>query len=358
MKLFPTLSAALLGTALLSACTGTEETPPNLRLLVLTDGGKTLGYANSSETGQTGLQGLVALENGVDIEPLNSGRNFALVQRTGVQNRDVNLQVATSFAAPPFTPVCFTRAAMNALRDRLLALQECPNGPQQLALYRVDGTLVWTALLPTNLVTAPGPDTPPTRLAAGPGDTAVVARAALGGGSEVILVAPRTVGDTTQAVVGTPQPTDSIRDLAAYGSAIYAATDKGVRPLLPTGVPSSDATPVQTAFGTTRYDRLWAGSGSNANLLAAWRDYGQGSGDYLKLWDGRRSAAVNVSYLTELRDVSFALDGRMYALTRTTLGSYDVVLGLTNQASWSPQTHVSGLNDARAVTWVVPGSSD
>lgn len=361
MKRSLTLPATfLVGAALLSACTGTEETPPSLRLIVLNDGGQSLGYANSSETGKTGLQGVITGLQGVSVEYLNSGRNFALVQRTGVENRDVNLALTSSFSDVPFDPVCFKQATMSALRDRLLILQECDNGPQQLALYRADGTLVWTALLPTNLVTVPGPDTPPTRLAVVPGDTAYVARAALGGGSEVIIATPRNTGDPVQdaqANVTYPVGTVSIRDLAPYGTSIYAATDSGVRPLLPGGQPASDTTPVQTAFGTQRYDRLWSGTSGSTSLLAAWRDNVQNAsgGEYLRVWDGRRTDAVNVTYISELRDVTFAIDGKLYALTRTSLSSYDLVLGLSNSASWSPQTHVTGLTDARAVTWVVPG---
>ena len=360
MKRSPTLPIAfLIGAALLSACTGTEETAPNLRLVVLTDGGQSLGYANSSETGKTGLQGLVTSLKGVSLEYLNSGRNFALIQRTGVENRSVNLALTSSFAAVPFDPVCFKQAVMSALRDRLLVLHECDNGPQQLVLYRADGTLVWTALLPTNLVTVPGPDTPPTRLAVIPGDTAYVARAALGGGSEVIIATPRNTGDPVQdrqANVTNPVGTVSIRDLAPYGSGVYAATDSGVRPLRPGGTPETDPSPVQTAFGTQRFDRLWSGTSGNTTLLAAWRDNLQNASgsETLKLWDGRKPEAVNVTYISELRDVTFAIDGKLYALTRTTLSSYDTVLGLANSASWSPQTHVTGLTDARAVTWVVP----
>lgn len=359
MKRSLSFPAVVLGAALLSACTGTEEAPPNLRLLVLHDGGQTLGYANSTETAQTALQGPVSVD-GVDVKYLNNGRNFALIQRTGVENRDPNLALTSTFAAVPFDPVCFSQAAMSALRDRLLVLQECQNGPQQLALYRADGTLVWTALLPTNLVTVPGPDTPPTRIAAAPGDAAYVARAALGGGSEVITVTPRNTGDPVQdaqAVVGNPVGTVSIRDLAPYGTGIYAATDTGVRPLLPGGQPSTDTTAVQTAFGTRRYDRLWNGTSGTTSVLAAWRDNIQNAtgGEYLRLWDGRRTDAVNVTYISEVRDVTFAIDGRLYVLTSTSLSSYDTVLGLSSQLNWSAQTHVTGLTDARAVTWVVPG---
>lgn len=351
IKLLPLTSLCC---ALLVGCTGTEESLPALRLIVLTDGGSTLGYVLNTDLSRSSFQSQKSVVGGVQVDYLNSGRNFALTLQAGVENRDVNLNKVSDFAAPPAP--CLTQSTLNALRDRLLTFSDC-NGTQQLALYRVDGTLVWTALLPTNLVTVPGPDTPPTRIAAGAGDTAVVARADLTGGSEVILVKPNNTGDPVQdatAVVALPVATVSIRDLAAFNTSIYAATDTGVRPLLATGVPDPGSSASVTAFGSTRTDRLWSGSTGGQRLLAAWRDNLQ-SGNFtepLKLWDGALTSAVNVANVTALRDVAFALDGRLYALTSSTLISYDTVLGLA-QGNWSAQTHLGGLNDARQVTWVV-----
>ncbi|MEW6421871.1 MAG: hypothetical protein AB1511_09130, partial [Deinococcota bacterium] len=268
------------------------------------------------------------------------------------------------FAPTGFAATCLTATVMNAQRDRLLTLSQCPNGPQQLALYRPDGTLVWTALLPVFTPPANTSDVPPIRLAltrenvtnVGVVDIGVVARPALAGGSEVIRVAPGAVGNPT-AVASTPVPTPAIRDLApAATGVIYAATDTGIQPLSETGVPNAAAT--LTAFGKTRFDRLWtsASSGANGNQVAAWRDtaLSGNSSEPLRLWNGTTgSSAVTVASIAELRDVTLALDGYLYALTRTDLTRYDTVRGF-QQNAWSPESLLSGLNDARAVAWLVP----
>lgn len=357
MSLRPLTLTALM-CALLSACTGIDEPPPGLRLVVLNNGGSALGYASSTATGKTALSGQVSVTGGVGVQYLNNGNSFALALASGLEQRDVNLAATSAFTAPPFTP-CFKQVVASAARDRLLALSDCSN-VQQLALYRSDGTLVWTALLPTPLVTIPGNDTPPTRLAVQSAERAVVSRAALAGGSEVMLVTPRNTGDPLQdavADVSTPLNTVSIRDLALYGGNVYAATDTGVRALLPSGVPDANASAVQSAFGTQRYDRLWGGSIGSVTLLAAWRSniVSGASSEYLKLWSGSRTTASNVALLSDLRDLTFGIDGRIYALTNRTLSSYDTVLGLADQVSWAAQNHVTGLSDARALTWVVSG---
>ncbi len=78
---------------------------------------------------------------------------------------------------------------MDAARTRLLVLSECSGDVQRLALYRMDGTVVWTATLGT-AVPPEHPDAPPVNIAV-VGDVAVVSRPALGGGSEVVRAAPR-----------------------------------------------------------------------------------------------------------------------------------------------------------------------
>ncbi|MFC5849064.1 hypothetical protein [Deinococcus petrolearius] len=346
---------AVLAAGLLSACTGIVETSPGARLAVLNAGGTSLGYLNTDAV-QGGLQGAVAVEGGVDLATLSGGRALALTRAAGIEQRDVNLENPQAF--PGFTAVpCLTQTAQSAARDRLLTLSQCTaNGPQTLALYRADRSLVWTTTLS---VTPPIPttDTPPTRLAVR-GDTGVVARAALGGGSEVVVVSARSLSDPIQdgtPLVGVPQPTSlSIRDLAPSGDLIYAATDTGVRPLLATGLP--DEQNAVAAFGSARVDRLWAGVSGTRTLLAAWRDNAlSGNGtEPLRLWDGTRTtAAPTVAYFADLRDVTLDLSGNLYALSATTLTGYDTVLGL-NQNTWSGALLLNTLNDARSVTWLVP----
>ncbi|WP_371827098.1 hypothetical protein [Deinococcus sp. QL22] len=338
---------------LLAACTGTEEGLPILRLAVLTNGGTTLQTVTTG-----GISGdpapaefTVPVTGGVSLDTLPGGGRALLTLAAGLESRDANLATPQAFTALPFTPVCLTSTATSAARDRLLTLSACLNGPQQLALYRSDGTLIWTATLPTFTPPIPGPDTPPVRLAV-LGDTGVVARPALGGGSEVLRAAPATLGDPV-ATVTTPLPTPPIRDLAPYGTAILAATDTGVQTLGPTGVPDT-AQPV-AAFGTGRVDRLWTNATGNRSLLAAWRDNTLSgvSSEPLRLWDGVRATAATVAFIDRLRDVTLAPDGNLYALTPFALTRYDTVFGL-QQGNWQPATLLSSLNDARAVTWLVP----
>ncbi|MFC6592354.1 hypothetical protein ACFP81_10345 [Deinococcus lacus] len=227
---------------------------------------------------------------------------------------------------------------------------------QHLALYRTDGTLVWTATLPPAAPPIPSADTPPLSLAV-QGEVGILARPALGGGSEMLRVAPTEVGGTV-ATSSDPVTVPAVRDLAALGTQVYAATDTGVQPLTAQGLPNSAQT--LAAFGPARVDRLWAsqtGSGGR-NLLAAWRDprlLGTAA-QPLRLWDGVSTAensARTAGNFYEIRDLTFAPDGWMYLLTPNELTSYDTVLGL-GQDLWRARTVLSGLQDAQAVTWL-PG---
>ncbi|GGK30849.1 hypothetical protein GCM10008955_25830 [Deinococcus malanensis] len=346
---------------LLAACTGTEESTPNLPLVLLTDGGTTLRTLTPTEdTSSTPFTDVArqTVTGGVSVETLSSGRRFALTRTDGLDSRDLQLATPQPFGTLPFTP-CLRQTATSAARDRLLTLSECQGGPQRLALYRDDGVLVWTALLPTFLPVA-GTDVPPVRLAvvrdtAAERDVAVVSRPRMGGGSEVLRVAPLNTGDTV-AEVSAPLPVPAVRDLVTYaapgGTAqILAATDSGIQPLKTTGEP--DAAAALKAFGTDRYDRLWAGPAGNRPLLAAWRNNVSSTGPLL-LWDGVRATAATVtSFVSDLRDVTITPTGLLYTLSGNTLTRYDTAYGLT-QGNWRVRTVISGLNDARSVTWLVP----
>ncbi|WP_216321431.1 hypothetical protein [Deinococcus aestuarii] len=345
------LALALLLPGLLAACTGTEEVPPALRLAVLEGGGATLRTV-TPDGSAADVSVPLGDNRGVTLDTLPGGTRVALTRSAGIESRDVNLANPVPFAPPPFTPVCLTSTAVSAARDRLLTLSDC-NGRQQLALYRQGGSIVWTANLPVLTVVVFTPETPRTSIAV-IGDRAVVARPALGGGSETIRVAQENTGDLV-AVASTPLTTPVIRDLAPFGGVLYAATDTGIQPLTDVGVPNAAAT--LGAFGAGRVDRLWtsASTGGAANLIAAWRDttLSGNSSEPLRLWDGTRTSAAVVASVAELRDVSFGIDGNLYALTRTDLTRYDTVFGL-QQGNWNPTGLLGGLSDARAVTWLVP----
>lgn len=366
-RLFPL--SLLLPALLLGACTGTEDETPAVRLAVLTDGGSTVRTVTVGGTTSTPLPEDVTVTVGTAtaLDTLPEGNRLALTLPGGIESRDIAVADARAFAPPfqatGFTPPCLRNTVLNAQGDRLLTLSQCEavGGPQQLALYRPNGTLVWRAALRTFTPPPAGADVPPLRLALvreGGVDVAVVARPALAGGSEVLRAAALTTG-TDRATASEPVPTPAIRDLApaAGGSVVYAATDTGVQPLTGAGTP--DATATLTAFGTERVDRLWtsAGSGIGGTLIAAWRDPGTGGSAPLRLWDSAARVstptAATVDSIAELRDVTFAPDGNLYALTRTALTGYDTLFGL-NQGNWGATNRLSGLNDARAVTWLLP----
>lgn len=350
------LTALFLTPALLVACTGTEEDQVALRVALLTDGGATLRSVTpnaDSSSAPVNADQTVPVTGGVTLNSLPSGQRLALTLRTGIESRSSDLAGPQPFAAPPFTPVCLTQTASSAARDRLLTLSQCDNGPQQLALYSAAGTLIWTAPLPTFLPPAPGTDVPPVRLAVS-GDVGVVARPRLGGGSEVLRAALQNTGDTV-AVVSVPLPTPAIRDLVAYNADLLAATDTGVQKLSATGVPDGAAL---AAFGARRFDRLWSGTAGSQNLLAAWRSnvLSNLNAQPLLVWDGNASrAASTVASVADLRDITLAPDGNLYTLTATGLTRYNTALGLQS-GNFTPRVLLTGLNDARAVIWLVPAA--
>ncbi|QFP76008.1 hypothetical protein [Deinococcus sp. AJ005] len=358
---FPTrslvrLTALCLTPALLVACTGTEEPQVALRVALLTDGGATLRTVTpnaDSSSAPVNADKTVPVIGGVTLNSLPSGQRLALTLKTGIESRSSDLADPQPFVTPPFTPVCLIQTASSAARDRLLTLSQCDNGPQQLALYSAGGTLIWTAPLPTFLPPAPGTDVPPVRLAVS-GDVGVVARPRLGGGSEVLRAALQNVGDTV-AVVSDPLPTPAIRDLVAYNAGLLAATDTGVQKLSATGLPDGAAL---AAFGARRFDRLWSGTAGSQNLLAAWRSsvLSNQNAQPLLIWDGNASrAASTVASVADLRDITLAPDGNLYTLTATSLTRYNTALGLQS-GNFTPRVLLTGLNDARAVIWLVPAA--
>ncbi|MFC6749336.1 hypothetical protein [Deinococcus aquaticus] len=154
------------------------------------------------------------------------------------------------------------------------------------------------------------------------------------------------------AEVSQPVAAPAIRDLANYGGQLIAATDSGIQKLASSGVP--DSTTTFSAFGNVRYDRLWSGTGSQ-NLLAAWRDNAL-SGAFsepLRLWNGQSAAAATIENVTDLRDLTIAPDGYLYALSAGSLRRHDTLPGLQS-GNWRSATLPAAINDARSVTWVVP----
>lgn len=354
------LLGALLVAGALSGCTGTEERAPALRLAVLLSGGSQLASVDTAPadggdaTNFTPTLGTpVPVNQGRDLYTV-SGRSLLLVRQDATEQRDLSLALEKTFAAPPFTP-CWQQSAFNPARTRLAVLSQCNDAVQRLALYDTAGTVIWTASLGTAPVTINTVDAPPVRVAV-VGDVAVVSRPALGGGSEVIRAAPSQSEDPAYAhvaVTTAPERTVAIRDLALLGTLIHAATDSGVYPLLDTGLP--DLTKRIAALGERRYDRLWGASLGTRSLLLGWRDntLSTGGDQYLRVWDGTSATAQNVTYANDLRDLTLAPDGNLYVLSRTALTRYDAVLGLQN-GNWQPRSLLNNLDDARALTWLIP----
>ncbi len=351
------LSPLFLMPALLVACTGTEEPQVALRVALLTDGGATLRTVTpnaDSSAAPVDANRSEAVTNGVTLNALPSGQRLALTLQNAIESRDSDLGDIQPFASLPFTQTCLVQTVSSAGRERLLTLSQCPNGPQQLALYSASGSLIWTAPLRAYLPPSPGPDVPPVTLAV-LGDVGLVARPRVGGGSEVLRAAPRNPGDIV-AEVSDPLPAPAIRDLVAYNQDILAATDTGVQKVGPTGVPDGAAL---AAFGARRFDRLWSGSAGSQNLLAAWRSdvLSNQNAQPLLVWDGNTGrTASTVAPVNDLRDLSLAPDGNLYALTASTLTRYNTALGLQS-GNFTPRVLLSGLNDARAVIWLLPPSS-
>ncbi len=343
LLLLPALTAALL-----TACTGTEEVTYAVQLNVLTDTGPS-GRAAQLRALNTdgGPVNTVAVTGGVQVLPTSSTRRVITVRTDAAETRAPDGSDPQPFADPGFTP-CYTRAAQDAGRARLLLLSEC-SGVQRAALFDV-GTraLVWSALLPTYLPPVATSDTPPTRLAV-QGDVGLLTRARLNGGSEVIRVAVPSGAATPD--VSAPLAIPAVFDLAPYGGRLLAATATGIQALKTTGEP--DSTTTLAAFGSVRYDRLWVGGASGA-LLAAWRSnvLAVTSDSPLRLWDGAASSAATVANLSDIRDLTLPTDGKAYVLAGSALNRYDVAAGFAT-GNWGPKT-LATLTSPLSIAWTVP----
>ena len=319
--------AALLPALLLAACTGTTEPQATARLGLVNAGGAELRTVTPGLTSSDVSQ---PVNGAVDMEVLPGGSQLMVAFRDHIELRNASLGSASTLSTPVGVTPCYVRLRASSARDRFAALSDCGSGAaEQLVVYRSDGSLAFFATLPP-----PTPSSSDLSRFAVTADQAVwLARPATGGGSELI----RT--DATGVKVVTNPPLSAVvYDLAMLGSVLYAATDSGVRQ-----VNLADATLSQSVALPGAANRLY---GSD-RLLGAWLS-GAGS-QALTIWDGTRSGAA--AFPNDLRDLTFAPDGNAYALTGSTLTRLDTVLGL-NQGNWQATDVATGLNDARAVTWL------
>lgn len=323
------LLAALLPPLLLVACTGTTEPQSSTRLGLINAGGAEL---RTVTPGLTGSDLTVPVNSAVGVEVLPGGSQLLVAFRDHIELRDASLGSAVTLTAPVGVTPCYVRLRASPARDRFAALSDCGSGAaEQLVVYRSDASLAFFATLPP-----PTPSSSDLSRFAVTADQAVwLARPATGGGSELI----RTDANGVQ-VVTNPPLSANVYDLAMRGNFLYAATDSGVRQ-----INLVDATLSQTIAIPALANRLY---GSD-RLLGAWLSGAGSQAQALTIWDGTRSGVA--AYPSDLRDLTFAPDGNAYALTGTTLSGLDTVLGL-NQGNWQPTDVATGLNDARAVTWL------
>ena len=317
---------ALLAPLLLVACTGTTEPQPSARLGVVNAGGAELRVVTP---GAADLP--LAVGGAVDLEVLPGGSRLLIAFADHIELRDASLGGLVTLPTPAGVTPCYVRLRASPARDRVAALSDCGQGAaQQLVVYRSDGSLAFVATLPP-----PSPTRSDlSRFTVTGGQAVWLARPATGGGSELIRADENGV-----QVVTNPPLNANVSDLAMRGGSLYAATDSGVRE-----VSLQDGSLSQTVALATVANRLY---GSD-RLLGAWLS-GAGS-QALIIWDGTRSGAA--FFTSDLRDLSFAPDGNAYALTSSTLTRLDTVTGL-NQSGWQSSEVGSGLNDARAVTWLI-----
>jgi hypothetical protein len=330
----PLLTAGLLS-ALLSACTGTtEEDAVTLRLAVLSGSGAAATLSAVDAGSAPSLNTSVA--NAVDLESLGGGTSLAVLYPDRVELRDASFAAPKAQANPsdPSFRPCYVNLEASASRDRLAALSDCGGGAlQQVAVWRPDGSLAFSATLP-----GPTPTTPlQTRIAVS-GDTLWAVHPAVGGGSELIRVIRNSDGS---ASVSTPIATPTINDLTFYRGVAYAATDSGLRTLNEAG--ALGAVPDTSKPPTGAASRLWA----DDRLLGAWAS---GSNTPLSVWNGVKSGLV--ANFSELRDLVFAPNGTLYTLSGTTLTQYDSAFGLAD-SGWRGKD-LSAFNDPKAVTWLIP----
>ncbi|WP_188964670.1 hypothetical protein [Deinococcus aquiradiocola] len=316
----------LLAPLLLAACTGTTEPQSTTSVALVNAGGTELRVV----TPGTATGPRVSTTGAVDAEVLPGGSQLVVAFTDHVELRDAALGSVRTLTAPTGITPCYVRLRASPARDRVAALSDCGSGAaQSLVMYRSDGSLAFVATL-----SPPSPSTPDLSRFAVTTDQAVwLARPATGGGSELL----RADQDGVK-IVTNPPLSATVYDLAMRGSSLYAATNTGVRQVSLTDGSLSQST-VLNGVPTRLY-------GSD-RLLAAWLS---GTGNQaLTVWNGTTSGVA--SYFTDLRDVTFAPDGNAYALTGTTLTQLDTVLGLS-QGTWKATDVATGLNDARAATWL------
>lgn len=343
------LAALALGAALLTACTGTEEVGDPVNLAVQ-DGTTTLrvtplpGGTTTVVTTNAPITDLATLESGRRLGVSFPGQlevrgadASTLVRTIGNPAPDYNRDGQSDFAP------CYRQVKTDQTGVRVALLSDpgqagdnaadfgCDRGrlrEQWIAVYQTNGTLLFTARLPTPLSLNPNfihlalvGDTlyVARQFASSPETTSEIDRVRADANPNDGTIAPRL------DILAVNAP--FIRDLAVLGNSVYAATDNGVFTLTDAGLGSG-------AVGdlTGRADRLWSSqnsqNGQNQGILAAWNGDSSGA-NYGTLTLRYRSgdnftATLPLTGLQSLRDLVFSPDGYLYAILPGTVYRYDI----------------------------------
>lgn len=347
------LAVGVLTTVLaMTSCTGTDDESQFTRLAVLYNGGKTLAYATLEDgSTTTKLEGVQEIGDGVDLLGLPGNTSVLLTRKTLLEQRDLKLENPKSWPTLPFAP-CLVRTTTDPRQTYIMTLSDCEDkNEQQVGLYNRTNknALMWTANLPPYIAPS-NQNRPPVNLGL-IDNIGLVTRPTIGGsGGETMRISPRNSGDADKdktGVVSSPAATSRIWDVATYNSKLYAATEKGVRQIMDTGLPDPENS--LKPFGEMRWDRLWGNTSGVQNLLAAWREE---TGD-LVLWDSSQSTTEykRVGRFKKVSDLVVAGDSYMYVLADNQLLRFDIFRGLQN-GNWRQRTMIEEIKDPKALTWM------
>lgn len=334
----------------LTACTGVDDEAQYTRLALLYEGGKTLAYTTLEDKSTSGtLEGVQNIGDGIDLLGLPDRENVLLTRKAVLEQRDLKLENPKSLPALPFAP-CLARTVMNYQQTYVMTLSACENkNEQQVGMYsRINNyKLMWTAELPPSIAPS-SQDRPPVNL--GLIDSIGLVTRPVIGGNETMRISPRDSGDSEadkKGVVSAPADTGKIWDVSFYNDELYAATDKGIRPILNTGLPNAES--FLKPFGEVRWDRIWGEQNGSQNLLAAWREDTR----ELVVWDNNQSdkAYQRVGYFNKVSDLVVAGDSYMYVLADNKLLRFDIFRGLRN-GNWRQRTMIQELKDPKALAWM------
>lgn len=336
-KMLLPLSTLLL---VFTACTGTTEEWPTLRLMLLLNEGTQLAYADLNETDRPTLKSEpIAPSTSI----LSQSGQVLVNQPEHVISINPALQKKTLWKLEKASLNCKFLWAMNEAKNRVATLQECGAGGSVVSLYHNNGSLIWKLELPPRpLVT--GYHLPPLLLAV-KGEQVVMVRPTLAGGSEARQAFFRksdNPSEGSQAVISDPLILgEPVWDISTLGE-VYAATNNGIKPLTDTGLGQALNT-----YSSSRAEKVWGVNQGQGRYLVAWfKEENSTLGEAWVNEGNLKGTARSLGYLPSLRDVQLFPDGNLYLLTSTQLLSYDPL-------TWKSRSLLEGLRGASSLGWLV-----